>query len=345
MTDTVQEPVTQVKRSVLRWRPLALSAIAVVLLAELAIRLLSPALDPAGDWTRTDFADHQDGIRPRADDLDLLVVGSSVVGRAVSPDRLSDAGGPATGYNYWLAGPAMRSISVLTSDVLLQQTDPGVVLIGISMREFNAAPSQNNQFISFTESYRFQSAAGHAGTIDRLDHTLQSASYLARYRLTLRDPVKLINDLRAGPLVHENVGADGFLIDRGQNQLADEPRAHFDQERFAMTGYVVNDADVNALAALLDELATRDIPTLVVNLPVTKTFIEMADDGAADYEDYVRQVETITRSHGAHWLDTMQVSWADDNFGDVSHLNDTGTNALQPMILDAVNTVTGSTNE
>lgn len=345
MTDINHKPTTRRQRSVLRWRPLALSAATVVLLAELTVRLVSPALDPVGDWTRTDFADHQDGMRPRADDLDLLVVGSSVVGRAVSPDRLRDAGGPETGYNFWLAGPAMRSISALTSDVLLQQTEPEVVLIGLSMREFNAAPSQNNQFVSFTQSYRFQSAAGHAGTIDRLDHTLQSASYLARYRLTLRDPVRLINDLRTGPLVHEAVGADGFLVDRGRNQVADEPAAHVDQERFAMTGYALNEADLAALATLLDELAARDIPTLVVNLPVTQAFIDMANDGQADYQDYVRQVEAVTRSHGADWLDTMQASWPDENFGDVNHLNDAGTAALQPMILAAINTLSGSTGE
>lgn len=313
-----------------------------MVLAELTVRLLSPGLDPVGDWTRTDFADHQAGLDPRADDLDLLVVGSSVAGRAISPDRLRDAGGPETGYNFWLAGPAMRSISVLTSEVLLEQTDPEVVLIGISMREFNGAPSQNNQFASFTQSYRFRSAAGQAGTIDRLDHALQTASYLARYRLTLRDPVRLMNDLRTAPLDHEDIGADGFLVERGQNQMADEPRAHLDQERFAMAGYAVNDADLDALATLLDVLADQDIPALVVNLPVTQAFVDMADDGRADYADYVRRVETVTRSHGAHWLDTMQVDWSDEQFGDVNHLNDVGTAALQPTILAALDTLTGA---
>lgn len=344
MTDTTQQ-VTVRRPPVTRWRPLLLSAVAVLLLAEVAVRLISLGLEPAGDWSRSDITQHQTGLRPQADDLDLLVVGSSMVGRAVSPVQLSAAGGPARGYNFWLAGPAMRSVSALTTDVLLKETDPKVVLIGVSMREFNGAPSQNNQFISFTQSYVFQSEAGQAGTVDRLDHALQSASYLARYRLTLRDPAKLVNDLRTPRLPIERLGSDGFLIERGQSELANEPRAHFNQERAAMAGYNVDQADIDALATLLDELASRRIPALVVNLPVTQTFISMANDGTADYDNYVRKVESTTRSHGGQWLDAMQTSWADTNFGDVDHLNDTGTAALQPMILDALHTITGSPEE
>ena len=104
-----------------------------------------------------------------------------------------------------------------------------------------------------------------------------------------------------------------------------------------MANYNVDRADIEALATLLTELSARHIRALVVNLPVTQKYIDLADDGSADYAEYTRQVETTTRTHGAQWLDTMQVAWPDIDFRDLNHLNDTGTAALQPIIVKALN--------
>jgi hypothetical protein len=272
-------PVTGAKAA-RRWRKVLLATIAVVAAAEGMARLVSPQLEPVNDWPRSDYVQHEQGLAARADQLQLLILGSSVAGRAPSPDDILDAGGPGPGYNYWLAGPSMRSISLLATDVLLERASPSVVIIGLTMREFNNGPSQQNHFDALRQSYGLQTASGRRTAIDTMDHTLQSVSALARHRLAFQDPARLVRELRAPALIPEHIAPDGHLSDRGDNQLADEPPSHLAQERFAMANYDVSQEDLDALARLLDRLHARGITTLVVNLPVTEHFIDMADDAA-----------------------------------------------------------------
>ncbi|MDH5291261.1 MAG: SGNH/GDSL hydrolase family protein, partial [Acidimicrobiia bacterium] len=143
-------------------------------------------------------------------------------------------------------------------------------------------------------------------------------------------------NIEAEPLVPERLGADGYLLDRGDDQLADEPAAHVAQEEAVMAGYELNPGDVEALGHLLGVLRERGIEVLVVNLPVTERFIAMADDGRADYDAYLRQVRAATEEGGAGWLDTMDRTWPDYLFADVNHLNDQGATHLQPLVLDAL---------
>ncbi len=174
------------------------------------------------------------------------------------------------------------------------------------------------------------------GWIDRLDEGLQRASALARHRTDFRDPVQLVHNIEAEALVPERLGADGYLLDRGTDHLADEPAAHVAQEEAVMAGYEVNPGDVDALRHLLGELAGRGIRVLVANLPVTGRFVAMADDGRADYDAYLRQVRAATEESGATWLDAMDRPWPDHLFADVNHLNDQGAAELQPLVLDAL---------
>lgn len=305
-------------------------------MAEGAARAVEPHLAPVGEWPRADYAGHEEGLAHRAAELDLLVLGSSVVGRDISPDRLRDLGGPAVGYNYWLAGSPLRSIDLLTSEVLLRRVSPPVVLLGLTMREFTDGPSARNHLDALRQSAGFLAGSGRLGWIDRLDEGLQRASVLARHRADFRDPVQLVRNIEAEPLVPERLGADGYLLDRGNDRLADEPAAHVAQEEAVMAGYEVNPADVDALRHLLGELAGRGIRVLVVNLPVTQRFIAMADDGRADYDDYLGQVRAATEESGAAWLDAMERPWPDHLFADVNHLNDQGAAQLEPLVLDAL---------
>lgn len=313
-----------------------MSLLVTLLAAEGVARIIAPDLAPVGRWPRADYAGHEAGLGPRAADLDLLVLGSSVVGRDISPDRLRDLGGPAVGYNYWLAGPPMRSIDLLATDVLLRRVTPPVVVVGLTMREFTDGPSARNHLEALRQSPGFLAASGRLGWIDRLDDGLQRASVLARHRTEFRDPVQLARNIAAAPLVPERLGPDGYMLDRGGDHLADEPAAHVAQEEAVMAGYEVNPGDVEALRHLLAELGERGSRVLVVNLPVTERFIAMADDGRADYDDYLRQVRAAAEEGGAAWLDAMDRSWPDHLFADVNHLNDQGAARLHPVVLDAL---------
>lgn len=311
---------------------------AVVLLAEAGARVLDPHLPPMLDWPSRDYIQHQDGLAGRAGRLDLLVLGSSTAGRALPPDHIERAQGidEPSGYNYWLAGAPMRSIDLLMTDVLEPKVTPSTVVIGVTMREFASSPSQAAHVEALRSAYGFQVATGRRGVIDTMDHHLQSVSALARHRVAFRDPPTLERELGSPSLVPERVGPDGFLLDRGQNQLVDEPPAHLAQERAVMANYVVSPDDVIALAHLLGRLHDRGTRALVVNLPVTDEFIDMADDRRADYQEYYSEVQSTTVDNHALWLDAMAQAWPDRYFGDVDHLNDSGAAELLPLVVAAL---------
>jgi hypothetical protein len=320
----------------LRWRRVLSGFLAVFLVAEVAVRTLEPHLEPVNAWPTSDYVSHEQGLAARQDDLQVLVLGSSVAGRAIAPDALTAEGGPGPGYNYWLAGASVRSFSMLTVEVLLDRVSPSLVVIGLTMRELNDGESQRSQTGALERSSAFRAQSGRAGVIDRLDDELQSGVALARRRRLLRDPLALYHQLRSPAIPPVRVGPDGILADLGWSRLADEPEEHLVQERAAMANYDVSDDELMALGQLLDELHHRGIKALVVNLPVTDQFIAMADGGPDDYDLYLNGVEAVTAQHGAHWFDAMREPWADGYFADVNHLNDSGTARLQPLLLDAI---------
>jgi hypothetical protein len=330
------EPVASSRPRGRRWWRIALAALAIVALAEAAARAVAPSLAPVYDWPDSSYVSHDQQLAASGDDVDLLVVGSSSVGIAIRPDDLTTDGAAGPGFNFWLAGPGMRSIALLTTEVLLERTSPSTVIVGVTMRELNGTDALASHVAALQESPAFLEATGQQSWIGRLDDRFQRYSALARHRGTLRDPIELIYQIGAPELVPDPIENDGYLDGAGDHRLADEPAEHRQQEQQAMAGYVLSAADVDALAGLLDELDRRGIRALVVNLPVTDGFVDMADDGDADYREYVAAVEATTTSHHGEWLDTMQRDWPDQYFGDGNHLNELGAQRLRPLVVAAL---------
>lgn len=303
-------------------------AIATLLALEGAARLVAVRLPPTTAWPSSDYVRHDAALRDRGR-LDTLVVGSSVAGVALRPDEIPSWG---SGYNHWLAGPGMRSVADLTRLVLLDRVAPRRLVIGVTMREFNDGPSQRAHHEAMVSSHGFRDATGAATAFDRADETLRSVSVLAGQRDLLRDPVRLIDRVGAGRPRPERLGADGHLADRGDGRLSDERPEHVEQEREAMADYAFSEAGLRALDLLLRECGRRGIEVLVVNLPVTRTFIGFASRGAADQADFEERVRSTAERRGATWFDAFEETWDDRWFADVNHLNDTGEARLRKLI-------------
>lgn len=304
-----------------------------LLCLEGSVRVLSLRLQPVEPWPSTDYTRHERRLAAEGNQVDTLVVGSSSVGVAVRPTDLPEGG---AGYNYWLAGPSMRSVADLTSEVLLGRVSPSTVLIGVTMREFNDGPSQRAHHTALVESYPFKDETGRSTLIDDADEVLKSVSALARHRDVLRDPVRLVDQLQTGPLTPENMAADGHLADRGNDQMVDEPAEHLEQERDAMFDYALADGDVDALDRLLSTLTDRRISAVVVNLPVSAKFIGLANGGQDAQQRFTNRIRLITETHGAVWVDSMSDLWEDEWFADVNHLNDRGVARLRPTLAAAL---------
>ncbi len=310
-----------------------------LLCLEGSVRLLSVRLQPVEPWPSTEYTRHERQLAARGNHVDTLVVGSSSVGIAVRPDDLPEGG---TGYNYWLAGPSMRSVADLTTDVLLDRVRPETVVIGVTMREFSEGPFQRAHHSALVESYAFEDATGRSTVIDDADEALKSVSALARYRDVLRDPVRLVDQIQTGPLPPDQVADDGHLTDRGDDRMVDEPPEHLEQERGAMVDYSLADADLDALDHLLAVLAKRNIRAIVLNLPVSAKFIGLADGGQRSQLTFTDRVRSVSEKHSAFWVDSMIEPWDDEWFADVNHLNDRGAARLEPILKAALARVQGS---
>ena len=313
---------------------LGLAALTVLLVAEVAARAMEPSLQPVQDWPDSSYTVHHDQLS-QVGPLDYLVVGSSSVGAAIHPDDLAEQWpDTGTGYAYWLAGPPLRSLEAVTAGVLLDELEPGMVVLGVTMREFNATSMHDEHHLALLNSPPYREATGQSSWLAPADALLRQHVALARQRAVLRQPADLWHDLRSPNLAPAPVATDGHLLGGERDELADEPPEHLAQERAALADFTVSDADLAALGSLLTELGERDIPTLVVNLPVTEEFIELAPGGQADYEAYVQAVEAEAATNGARWHDLMDGGWNDSHFRDVNHLNGRGVARLLPMLAD-----------
>jgi hypothetical protein len=318
---------------VVRAGRLLLVALAVALVAEGAGRALDQHLAPVTGWPGNEYGLHEEQLAARGGEVELLVLGDSSGAVAIVPDELVD---PGSGYNYWLGGAPMRSVELLASEVVLDRVAPTTVIVGLTMRNFNDAPGQASHLAALESASAFRRAAGRRSGLDHVDDWLQEHSALFRHRASLRDPLELVRTLRS-PLIHDRLGPDGHIADRGADRLADEPDAHRQQEEEAMADYAVSPLELAALHDLLAELERRRITVLVVSLPVTGAFIDLAEDGTQDYARFISAVRSTAYTNGAHVLDAMEAhSWPDHLFGDVNHLNALGTARLRPILTGAL---------
>lgn len=333
MTSTVATETPS--RAVPRWGRLLLVAVAVALVTEVGALALGPHLPPVSGWPGYEYAQHEDQLAALGGDVDVLVLGDSSGGVAIRPDELVEDGVARNGYNYWLGGAPMRSVALLASEVVLERARPETVIVGVTMRNFNDAAGQASHLAALQASSAFREETGRLSWVDAADDWLQARSAIFRHRDILRDPLDLLRQLRS-PTVPDRLGAEGHVTDRGGDRLEEEPADHLQQEREAMADYAVFPEDVAALDELLGELQQRGSTVLVVSLPVTSAFIDLAQGGTEDYDRFVSAVSAAAGSNGAHVLDTMVQAWPDELFGDVNHLNDSGAARLRPIVADAI---------
>ena len=322
-------------RTRVRWRRVLLIALAIAVLAEVGVRALDSRLPPATGWPGYEYAVHEEQLAALGGDPDLLVIGDSSAAVAIRPDELVEDGVASSGYNYWLGGAPMRSLELHASEVLLPRTTPRTVVVAVTMRNFNEAPSQESHLAALRASSAFRRVTGRRSWLDHLDDRLQAGSAVFRHREILRDPLGLVRALRS-PGLPDRLASDGHISDRGGDRLADEAAGHRRAEREALADFAVSPREVGALDDLLTELRRRGTQVVVVSLPVAAAFVELADGGTQDYLRFMSAVRATGRANGVEVLDTMEQPWPDELFGDVNHLNDRGAARLRPILADAI---------
>jgi hypothetical protein len=313
----------------LSWRSL-LAALVVVLAIEASLRIVEAHTDIL-EPQRELFDEHAERLRTQ--DPDVLIVGSSSAGSNIWVPTLEEQGIACRAYSPWLASPTMRDIERYVREEVLEVTSPQLVIIGVTMREVNAGTP--------TEDY----PQLHAW-LD-IEHgprsfwdTLSESTAILRSRETLQDPYLLGNN--ALGWVQPFTDVDGHHLASLHQGIADESDEHRAQEESEMADFRLGTVDLAALADLLDLLADRDIPAVVIDLPVSELFIEMAPGGRAEYSQYRRAIEPITAQKGVPFIDGASVPLVEArDFADVNHLNRDGSIRFTDHILADLPPVSG----
>jgi hypothetical protein len=304
----------------------AAGALVLVLVAELAARLIAPALPPGEYDDLTN--DHLARLEAREEPPDTMLVGASEIGAGVDPGRLEQAATSVGNvHTFWLAGVAMRTIADLAIEVVLPQHPPERIVIGVTSREFNDENPEADQFHQeLTGTFGYRSDLGSGSLLERVEREVGRVSALVRYRYRLSAPADALRSYDSSYL-----NAQGMLLDRLHLETLTLNEAHLDQERAALADYQLSQIDLAQLRSLIGWAQDRDVEVAVIQMPVHERHYLALQPGLDEADArYQHEVEALVADAGAEYLDPRRdLDWDDpDLWGDVNHLNRRGSERL-----------------
>lgn len=322
-----------------RWVVALLIVVAVLVLAEGAVRVLSPDLLPP-DWgSGAGEVQHKyDQLAARQADggTDLLVVGDSQIDGGIDPVAVGRAAGFSRPYNAALLGARLPAQGRWFFDHLLPQDRPRLVLQGMSpvlVSDLGSSPADVSAYETMlSENFRrLDPDAWQTG-----EQWLADQLYLVRYRSSLRSPRivgQAISDRVTGTKTLPDIQRDAEHWDRaispsGQDTdyrkgvlQAAGPKPLYE----ALAKLVQDPFRFEAYDTLLDAYQRAGVPVVVVIPPVALR--EMAANGVDVDRWRAASAEIASRAQarGLTVLDFTDADYPRDAFFDPLHLNGVGS--------------------
>jgi hypothetical protein len=312
------------------WKATALTVVVMLIAAELTVRLVEGSLPPPSGWVSGEYALKDSRIDHLGDHggAGTVLVGSSVIDVSIDPALLpATAVGPRGAYNAGLIGATPWIVDEWTRLLVVPRLHPDVVVIGISSRDLNINGAGN----ALTEE-RFRASPGGKhllgteDTTDKVDWWLNEHSALLRYRQVLRRPLEALfgydpPDRNVISVTNEGLETQ-MLSQRYQN--TEHVLSFFRRE--PLLNFDVNGIERDSFASLIQYLQGQGIRVVVLDTPVTQDYIDAHPRGQADYDTYIRTIDTIVHSTGAKML--RPGIWPPELFADPLHLNRAGADRL-----------------
>lgn len=312
----------------------------VVLVVELAVRAIEPALPPPAGWP--DTATHTKVTQlerlARADCTDVVFVGNSMSRDDFVPEVFSRAD-PAgrTSYNASLDAASPVLLLRWTRDEVLPATDPATVVIGVASFDMNdAAATPAAALRSFDDApYTAE------GTIAGIEATFTRHLAIVRNRQSLRDPEAVRTALfdrlrgrhadRPGPQGLEGViAADGHGLSRRELEFRGDAATVDRLRRQFLEPFEIGGQQLDALTELITVVESSGATAVLVVLPVTDAFGEAHPDGAEDIEAFRAALDRVVAGTGATIVEAPDLTT--DHFADTHHLNGTGADRLSASL-------------
>lgn len=332
-----------VRRAHRRWLGVLIGILAVLVVAEITVRVIEPRLPEPADWFSPEAARLVREMNDaRAHDIrsDLLVTGSSQAGRDLVPAVLRGAvgGGPVHSVALAKGGQTLVMRRWLLEEAV-PRLRPRSVVWGVSSLDFNQA--RREESIGRYDTVR-ATRPGFFGAADRL---LAHLSALARHRAALREPLTALHaltgeehddalvDRRPPRAITFTVGNTRMLTGaRRARMLAEEPAQ---TRNGPLRNFSVGSREIDAFRTTLSSLKALGINVHVVIMPVQQGYIAAHPRGAVDYERWRRAVTSAAQDEGVPISDHTSDFGADD-FLDFEHLNPAAARTFSRTIASEV---------
>lgn len=309
-------------------------AVAVLLLAEVAVRLVEARLPAPMDWYTTEYAtkvEQMEGLLARHGGASVVFLGSSVIDVSIDPMQMK---APATAarpaYNGGLVGANLEMVDFWSEHLVEPALHPEVAVIAVSSRDVNrngaALESQTSGFYDLPAVRRI---LGVESLAEQVERRIGETSRLVRHRAALRRPFESLagHDAPGRALTHSVLGHELHLTDvsyRGDAAV----EAFFRSE--PLLRFAPSPTQLDALAAMIVRLDRSGVRVIVLDVPVTSRYIALHPNGVADYRSYEVALNGLAAQLAVELVDAG--TWPQGSFADPMHLNGAGASALTALV-------------
>lgn len=292
----------------------AITALAIVGLAETTVRAIEPSLGQPQLWP-TEVLDAKANRLEQLGHTDLVVLGSSALAVDVDPGVvLATVPSVETAYNaaFPLGHPDV--LQLWFADVVRPAVQPDIVLIEL-LPQSNLPMRPNGFDVALVDSVGYRSATGRPW-----EEVLGGYVALVRHRPTLQEPGELfrrLNGARAERLVDDT----GF-------RASSEPYRFTEAYEEALRRDL---ADPDApdrwdhLIDLIDAVEAAGAEVILVVAPIyERDFYAIDPSIEPAWLAFLTRVEAVAAERDLTFIDTRTVRWERSEFSDPAHMNADG---------------------
>ena len=318
---------------------IVLAAVVAVVVAELAFRVLEPALPTHRLWHDTLPAvrvRQMRELRREVGSVDFVLCGASVIHSGVDPAIVADAAGlPIVGYNaalhrgfYAMTGPWLTT-------TVLPMLRPTVLVLGATIFDLN-----DNGPLLHEEPERYrQSLLGRPGPVGAAARRLATVSALFRnHQLVIRPRLlaRAVGHRRRGTVVPDvdvrgskvSVGPHGEWTGfHGRSYLTTEAM-HTHVAEGVLGDFHLGGQQLAIVERTVADLKKRVPQVLLTNVPISEDLAALLPNGQADIDAANGMLRAMAARLDVPFLDPDFDVVAERDFADVVHVNEHGMAAF-----------------
>ena len=308
-------------------RLVLVTAVAVALLAEIAVRLAVGPLPEPQRWSSPEIQ-YKVGLLEGHRPVSVAVVGSSVMDVSIDPSQLGNA------FNAALGAASIGMIADFTRAVVVPDLDPRTVVVGVASREVNPnAPEPAIMEARFRDAPAVRQLLGTESLLDEVARRAADFSALVRYRAALRDPETWVGDIPRQWGVEQNSSSGMYLgfLDAAYRFDAAARQRLVDG---SLRDFRVGGAELGVVRQLIRTLTGEGRHVLLMVPPVSPDYVASYPHGASDHAAFLAAMAAVADQTGVPFLDAGV--WDRALFADPLHVNRDGNVRVTALVRETL---------